>query len=440
MWNSGKELILLACAAVMVLATNLSVPAWARESQSKPDTSIPAAKEAEPNDEFISATPIDMPSRTLGTIFPGRDVDAYKFRVASNKNEVVAIRFINTAMNIAPNIAVYDQEHKIVGKVFSGKGAEAKYLLLAKPNQDFRVLLFSSPVNYFKAQINLEQRDKEQSKAPYTLEVRLAGKDDGVLIDQYEPNDDPAQATALELGARIQATLDPMQDVDVYKINLTSNKKEVIRISLENSAKNIAPNLVLYNDNREVIGYSFGEKGAAENVMNLISDSGTPFYVLAFSQFTNFRDAKFNLQERDKERSDQLYTLKVETVEVKGDSFEPNDELKDAKPAIIGDTAATINPPFDCDCFRVRAVRKGKMRFTVLNPSMNVTPSFVVYTGEREKLGETYGANRGAAKVSGEMTRVKAGQEFIIKVYSGSSRQDNGYSEEGYTLKVENPE
>ncbi len=442
LWN-GLILFIAVCGFNLIILCPGAQAASAK-SEKRPPT---ATSEKEPNNELSQANLIPFNSEVTGTLYPGKDVDYYHLKSQDFKRrEVIAAELTNQAPNIAPYILVYNDKFKIFAMKYAPKGSpKSTAFFAAAPGRDYYFALFSNKIDMGGmlngAQMVLDARESEKSRKPYTFRIRLATPQDGYRVDDFEPNDSLETATAITLGQEVKGTLDPGGDLDIYRLSLDNPRKEVVQIKLHNTSDAVAPNLVLMNEKQEYLGYAWGGKGCKEVELNLVTEGRSNPCVAVFSNSFNYDSAKYNFEHLDPgARSDQFYTLTTSLRPIATDAHEPNDSVKQASSVPLGDTEGTLNPAFDVDWYRVTAARDGKMKFTLLNPSLQLTPHFIVYNQDREELGDARTSTRGAAKVSGEIKRVRAGDSFYVQVYSGfyKNQTDQGQSEEKYTLRVEN--
>ena len=208
--------------------------------------------EKEPNDDLLSPQTLELGAVIKGRINKKEDMDVYHFTVVSNKREVIMITLDNTAAKLSPHIVAYNYNREPVGYIASQRAGVStlRAKMTVKPNEEYLIQIFSSR-SVFGLKYALKKLDEIKSSKPYFLEVRKATAEDGILIDKYEPNDDLLQPTSLELNTSVKGTIEPMLDVDYYKFHLASNKKEEIEIKVLNQEKNIAPNIIEYDEKKK---------------------------------------------------------------------------------------------------------------------------------------------------------------------------------------------
>ena len=127
-----------------------------------------------------------------------------------------------------------------------------------------------------------------------------------VVVDKYEPNDDLLHPTMIQMNSTTRATIEPAGDIDVFRVHVASNKREVVQVTFLNSTRNLAPGLYFYNQNREQIGESTGERGAAQVSGQFIAQPNQYYYIAV---------ASGRPDDIDEETSTEFYTLRVEMVE-----------------------------------------------------------------------------------------------------------------------------
>ncbi len=251
-----------------------------------------------------------------------------------------------------------------------------------------------------------------------------------VVVDKYEPNDDLLNPTTIELNSTTKATIEPAGDVDVFKVHIASNKREVVQVTFQNPTRNLKPALSFYNQNREEIGdVDRQNQGAAKVSGKFIAQPNQDYYIDVCS-------GEFNA-EPDNERSGKYYSLKVKLASV-SDEYEPNESLTEAADISFGEIKGTINPAGDLDCYKIHTKKGGTVKITFVNPTLNLKPALSFYNQNREEIGDVDRQNQGAAKVSGKFI-AQPNQDYYIDVCSGefNAEPDNESSTKFYKLKVE---
>jgi rRNA processing protein Gar1 len=393
----------------------------------------------EPNEDLLHPAIIKVNSVVKGTIDPARDVDVYKFHLPSNKRELIEIKLLNPTQNLALNFIVYDQNREEIGWVSSKRGAaESKAQLTAELNQDYYIVLYSSTYG-IGGKYSLESRDKERSAEYYTMEIKIVTAD-----DKYEPNEDLLHPAIIESDSIIKGAIDPARDVDVYKFHLPSNKRELIEIKLLNPTQNLALNFILYDQNKEEIGWVSSKRGAAESKAQLTAEPNQDYYIILYSS-TYGIGGKYSLESRDKERSGEYYTMEVKIVTV-SDKYEPNEDL--LHPAIIkldSTIKGTIDPTRDVDVykFHISSNKKELIDIKLFNPTQNLALNFIVYNQNKEEIGWV-SSKRGAAEAKRQLT-AEPNQDYYIVLYSSTygiggkyslESRDKKRSGEYYTLNL----
>jgi hypothetical protein len=129
-----------------------------------------------------------------------------------------------------------------------------------------------------------------------------------VRIDSYEPNDDLLHPTTIQINSTTKATIEPAGDADFFKVHVTSNKREVVKVTFLNPTKNLRPCFRFYNQNREEIGRVEGqEQGAAPISGQFTARPNENYYIEVKSTLWGHFDP-------DEESSTEFYTLKIEMV------------------------------------------------------------------------------------------------------------------------------
>jgi hypothetical protein len=271
--------------------------------------------ETEPNNDLDQANKIEM-GQVKGTINPAKDVDSYSFDIKSKRREIVVITLNNNCPQVAPNLILFDNNREGAGGIRAGRGDRTvKYFLDTPANKQYYVRLFSNHIEYpYTASGAIENRDEGSGDEPYTLEVRFANNaQDGILIDQYEPNDTFDEATLVEIGKEVSATLEPERDVDTYMLKYTDKKKAALEVVFENHADNIAPNMAVYDGNRRSLIVVREPDGAFKAKYSLSAIPKGEYYFRLFSNGNNYPypSASACIDARNKARSNKPYKFTI---------------------------------------------------------------------------------------------------------------------------------
>ena len=403
-----------------------------------------ATSEVEPNDALGQSQDVSLPAELTGTIHPAKDVDYYRFTFQGERKEVIMAVFKNPSAKIAPNILVYNDQSDYVAVHYGRTGEpEARLSFGAEPGKTYTVCVFSNSIDFKMlkhAGTALRGRNRAASQEPYHLFLRKATTRDGYAVDGFEPNDTIPQAKVLNLDKPVLGTLEPAGDVDIFRLDIPFQDKQVIRISMINGSDEISPNIVLADAAGVPRLFDWRPKGSKLAGIRLVTEEPTVVYVHVFSNHFNWGKAGANLKHIDKARSSLPYKLQAVRQDYEHDPYEPNDTIGEAKAVGLGRTQGTIQPAFDQDWFRVKTVRDGRLLVTMINEAPEITPHIRVFNQDRESLGDDRGRNPGARRAAGEIRRVKAGEEYFIQVYSGVYRNsDAAESSTPYVLDLENP-
>lgn len=151
------------------------------------------------------------------------------------------------------------------------------------------------------------------------------------LSDEVEPNDEPAQATPIELGAGVRGALDGESDVDLYRITIT--EKGYLE-ALVGGIEGVDLILDLRDAEGEVLEVSDrGPAGTIEGVPNYPVEPGS--YLVGVTEFISKSDRnKKNRQKREGPSPTYQVTARFRAQPAPGDDVEheaePNDDADGA--------------------------------------------------------------------------------------------------------------
>lgn len=181
----------------------------------------PADFEAEPNDTPELATPIS--AKRVGYLAPRGDVDYYRVHVTAPSLLHARVSGLD---RVDAELSVVDPPDPTAGR---GKARE-KLLWKANeggPHEPEVIPAVALPPgdHYVKVEAAAHQvgahwvRDQDNETDPYELDVTLS-PDDGNF--EKEPNGDARNATPVRMGETVRGYAFPAKDVDVYRLDLSS--------------------------------------------------------------------------------------------------------------------------------------------------------------------------------------------------------------------------
>ena len=289
-------------------------------------------REQEPNDSFAQADPIAPSGRVTGTIDPVRDVDFFRLEVP--RAGELAVRIGNVAPELAIGFRVHDADRRVSTNWQRPlrEGAETtSFADLPRGGEYFLELRHSG--------------DNAASSQPYELETSFTP-----VAEAWGPNDSPATAAPLTLGAPVLATILPAGDVDWYRVQVDHRGEMHLRIDQVPAELTIvarvwdADRRVLHNWMRPL------RAGADNDVTFDLPRAGEYFLEVA---------------DNGRERSAEPYRLTASFTPV-DDGAEPNDSIGTAHPIVLGeDVRETILPRGDVDWFRFDIPGRSRLEVTI---------------------------------------------------------------------------
>lgn len=181
------------------------------------------------NNSFDKATPIKLGTSTKGSIRSVGDKDFYKFEVP--KPCVVSMRITSVPDTIDMGMKIYDLDKKRLGVFHEGNGRSLMQEALLW-RKSYYLELYDGGSNKSSSQL-------------YQLELVAD------MSDTYEMNQSFSTATPIKLDDTIKASLNPVNDVDVYKFSLKQDNNTKISLIPSNAA--LRPTMTLYDTHKRKI-------------------------------------------------------------------------------------------------------------------------------------------------------------------------------------------
>ncbi|PQL93971.1 pre-peptidase C-terminal domain-containing protein [Apibacter adventoris] len=272
----------------------------------------------EPNNFFDSATAIKTNTDYYGAISYDGDFDYYKFTLNSKSNVSVSLQ--SSIDN--HDFKVYDASKNQIG---SGNSVIQLNNL--------------SPGTYY---VYIKRAGFDITEC-YKLNVQV----ETPCIDNNEPNDSFASATAINTNIIYSARIESATDKDYYKFTL--NSKSNATVTLQNITTSC--NINVYDSSQKLIGQS---------TSNGIDDISIPLNTLEPGTYYLFVESK------DTYAMNQCYKLQVKAYDKDipciANSYEPNDSFKTAT-AIDNNTryAGSIDSATDKDYYKFTLNKRSKV-------------------------------------------------------------------------------
>lgn len=102
------------------------------------------SNEKEPNDSFLTATPIEINTSVHGDIMPAKDLDHYILNIFSEQPKTMKIQFKNLSMNLAPEVKLYNSEKSEIHHEYrTTRGADINFSYTVKQDETYYIRIFS---------------------------------------------------------------------------------------------------------------------------------------------------------------------------------------------------------------------------------------------------------------------------------------------------------
>ncbi len=257
--------------------------------------------ELEPNDDPQHATPLNPNGGTIdGFLSPKNDVDY--FLLHADKPQLAKVELSGVEhLDLELSVVRVDASGKEQTLLTSNDGEVKEPEMLTNLGVGTGDLYLKVEGASKKGADGKWTRDYENAKDPYHLTVTLAPDDPSF---EREPNNTPDTATPISVGMVMRGTIHPKKDVDLYRLDLTSQPvKTNLKITCTGVLKvDVALYLLHLNpDGSTTLAQTSDTgKGDAPEVINYPADPGV--YLIKV-QDTKNRESNFL----------DFYQLRVET-------------------------------------------------------------------------------------------------------------------------------
>ena len=231
------------------------------------------------------------------------------------------------------------------------------------------------------------------------------------VVKEQTANSTILTAAPIELGRNVDSRMATEKDSDFFAFTAPAGPRDIVRVHVENKSTTLAPDLLLFGENRAELGREYTTTRGANVTMSLVTIPG----------------AKYFAQVRPWGGSGE-YTLTASPQKA-FDRYEPNDDI--LKPTEIGrgqDIQAGIMDAGDHDVYRF-SVSAGTVRAVFTNRSADLAPDISLYNADKVQVGREYVTTKGAN--TSVQAAATAPGTWYVKVSSWST----GAGE--YTLRVE---
>lgn len=302
--------------------------------------------DAEPNNTIEEAGSITPGETFQATIDPQGDRDWYKVEVDKPGYIRVQASDVPEAINPEITFALFDQWEPNKEKGLRG----------------WRRLPDALPVSeagtyYF---VIIDDYDDNASEEPFQLKVDFLEE-----FDEYEPNNAPEEAAALEFGQELSMAVYPVGDQDWFRV-ITPEQGYLV-VSSKDVPEGIQPEVRFstydeWADPKVTVLQNWRQLPAA----CFIPDSGEYHLTL----IDDYNDAC----------SETPFSIKIDFLK-EMDANEPNDDFKKAKTIKRGDTLqVAIFPTGDQDYFKINTGNASELKFLTRDVPGGITPEMRLYT------------------------------------------------------------
>jgi hypothetical protein len=219
----------------------------------------PVTSEVEPNGTYLTANLISLETTVGGEISSSRDVDFFRFSAPRAPRDILRIDVKCESPALALHLAVYDDAGRHTGEAASSPepGSGLSLLISPKPNN----------TRY------LELTGVHGSTGRYSLRVTPTRS-----FDRYEPNDDMASATTIQIGQVIDANIMIPEDVDFYSF-LAETKGNLV-VTLQSQSDAYLPALAIFGPDGQPIGFAIDATEQGQRITRSIDVAEQTVYYL----------------------------------------------------------------------------------------------------------------------------------------------------------------
>lgn len=365
---------------------------------------VPPAREevseAEPNNTFGTAQPVNVNDVLTATIGQDRDTDFYRVQV--QQQGTLTFRAPSSPENI-----------DLIVRLLNANYEEVAYWVVApRPGGELLVDFdLPKPGTYW-----LEVADSNSdaiSAEPFTIELSYA-----VAADGFEPNDRIDLARHVPLDGAVPLTILPRGDQDWFEF--TTDAPGSLFVSLTNVPEAIDGTFRLLNaDGAEQVYWISAPRPGGDTVAVLDLPKPGVYYL-------DIADSNSDA------RSTEPLTLTTRFAR-SPDLYEPNDRMADAMPVFEESThTMAIFPARDRDWLSLDIVQPGELTVSVESPPQNLNVSFRVLDGNGAELQYWQGAARAGGDLYGTFDAAKPGRYYL----EFAEFQDAAGSVEPFTLDL----
>ncbi|MBP6239150.1 MAG: T9SS type A sorting domain-containing protein [Saprospiraceae bacterium] len=347
---------------------------------------IYSQNESEPNNSFNEANSITLGNNLKASINPSNDLDYFKIQIS--QPGLLSVTVSNVPSNIGMRYSFYNAaQQQLVSSEYSNGQSFTEFHQICTPGT-YYIWLTDSVAN--AAQYNLLA----------TLDVS----------DVYECNEVLDDAKLIQLNTNVKASINPINDFDCFKIEMTQTG--VLSVTVSNVPSNIGMKYRFLKTSPVHYKSGFYSKGQSFTESHHICTPGT-YYIWLTDSVANA--AQYNL----------LATLDVSDV------YECNGGFNDAKLILCNDSIlASIIPSNDLDFFKCEITQPGVLSVTVSDVPSNIGMRYRFYNSDRQQLVSNEYSN---GKSFTELHQIDTPGIYFIRL------TDNDANSAQYKLKISCP-
>lgn len=238
--------------ALVTVAVLVSVVTIGGVAQTDSENNASSSGDAEPNDELANATPLAYNETVNGTLSSSSDIDYYAVNATAGdglisrlalKNmfneSVIAVDIVNSNGEVSTELIsdMIRGPNHLAGQARPPLGDYPRETATAADTME------SSGMYYIRVQESESAETTGNVTYRYNLSVTTEN------LDQYDPDEEAANASGLDLRTEVNATITGYDD-DVYAVDLTAGQNYTVNFSAPNATsyeeKNLPLSLLMY--------------------------------------------------------------------------------------------------------------------------------------------------------------------------------------------------
>jgi tetratricopeptide (TPR) repeat protein len=183
------------------------------------------------NSTILTASPIPLGRSVASRLTAADDADFFSFTAPAGPRDILRLRVENKTATFAPELRVFDASRAESGRAYqTTPGAHTSLEFVTVPGATYYAKIGA---------IYGDVADYELSVTPLRA------------FDRFEPNDDVVNPADVRVGQPVEAAILDPADSDVYRVVV---KPGPVRVAVRNRSATLAPQMVLYNDDKSEVG------------------------------------------------------------------------------------------------------------------------------------------------------------------------------------------